>query len=216
MVQGGSTITAVAASLSWVALVLLGLVRAAGAEPPAAFETFAALVAAPVALAGGAQAVAAVWRGPTIVAFGRADAVPCSPSEAAFVRAHAQLRGTMGGAGHLYRPRLAWPALAWFGGAAIGPCALSGSVGRAVVAWPVGVALVAGLVAILFPARAYFYRDTTGGGALVSPPSAAYRLKRRSVIAAALARGEQVEATTPPPLGAPVAAPQAQPPDAGA
>lgn len=185
MVQGGSTTTALAASLAWLALVFVGVVHAAGGDPPRAIEIVCALVGAPIALAGGIQALAAIWRGPIIVAFGRADSIPCSPSEAAFVREHAQLRGMMGGAGHLYPPRLVLPSLAWLAAAAVGAGGLSPELGQALGIWPVALAVAAAVLAILFPARPYFYRDTTGGGALLSPPSSAYRLTRRARAAGA-------------------------------
>jgi hypothetical protein len=210
VVQGGSTTTAVAASLSWLALVFVGLVHAAGGDPPRSVEIVGALVGAPIAIAGGVQALAAIWRGPTIVPFSRADAVPCSASEAAFVRARAQLRGLIGGAGHLHPPRLVLPALAWLAGGAIGVCALSPPLEAALGAWPVAISVVAALAAILFPSRAYFYRDTTGGGAILSPPSSAFRLKRRALAAGALPLDGP--APTPAPTPAPAAAPAASAP----
>lgn len=185
MVQGGSTTLAVAGALSWLALVLIGLVHALGGEPPRAVEILGALVAAPLALAGGAQALAAIWRGPIIVPFTRSDAVPLSPGEAEFVRGGAQLRGMIGGAGHVYPRRLLLASAAWLGAGMVGACGLSPELGRALGAGPVAVACLAAFLALLFPARPYFYRDTTGGGAILSPPSAAFRLKRRAARAGA-------------------------------
>lgn len=219
MVQGGTTTVAVAASLSWLALVFLGLVHAAGGELPRAVELLGALVAAPITLTAGIQAIAAVWRGPVIVPFSRPEAVPCTEGEAAFVRASAQLRGTMGGAGHLYRHRLVLPALAWLGAATVGAGGLSERLEHLACPWVLALALATAFLALLFPARPFFYRETSGGGALASPPSAAYRLKRRSELAAARARGEEVETTTPPPTparGVPVAVPDVGHPRDGA
>lgn len=204
MVQGGSTTTALGASLSWLGLVVIGLVHAAGADVPRSVELAAALVAAPIAAAGAILAIAAVWRGPTIVSFSRDDAVPCTAGEAAFVRASSQLRGLIGGAGHLYPRRLVLPALAWLAAAVVGLCGLVPRLELAVGPWAVVLAFAAAFLAILFPARPYFYRDTTGGGAVVAPASAAYRLKARSELAAARARGEDLRAETPAPT--PVAA----------
>lgn len=219
MVQGGTTTVAVVASLSWLALVLVGLVHVAGGELPSGVELLGAVVAAPIALTGGIQAIAAIWRGPVIVPFSRLDAVPCTAGEASFVRASAQLRGTMGGAGHLYRHRLVLPALAWLGAASVGAGGLSERLEHLVCPWVLVLALASAFLALLFPARPFFYRETSDGGALASPPSAAYRLKRRSEIAAALARGEKVAATTPPPTparGVPVAVPEVGRPRDGA
>ena len=220
MLQGGTTTTAVAAGFSWLALVSVGLVHAAGADAPAPLELACGLVAAPIAILGAVQSIAAFWRGPIIVPFARGDAVACSPAEAAFIRSSAQLQGLMGGAGHVYPRRLLYPAAAWAAAGLVGVAVLVDPVAQTVGPLPVGVTAVAAFLALLFPARPYFYRDTTGGGAVLSPPSAAYRLKRRSELAAARARGEKLEATTPAPTpvqGAPVAAPDVpRPPGAGA
>lgn len=203
MVQGGSTVTALGGSLSWLALVLVGLVHVAGAEPPRGLELACALLAAPVAVAGALLALAAVWRGPTVVSFSREDAVPCAGAEAAFVRGAAQLRGTMGGAGHLHRRRLVLAAAAWLAAGVVGLDGIAPRLEAAVGPWATLVALAAAFAALLFPPGPFFYRETTGGGVLVAPASAAYRLKRRAERAAAIARGEEVEATTPAPTPAP-------------
>lgn len=203
MVQGGSTRTAVGASLAWLALVVVGLVHVAGADAPRGIELAGALVAAPVAMVGAIQSIAAIWRGPTIVSFGRDDAVPCTAGEAAFVRASAQLRGLMGGAGHLYPRRLVLPSLAWLAAAVVGLLCLDHQLELVAAPWGVALALAAAVLAFVFPPRPYFYRDTTGGGALLAPASAAYRLKHRAELAEARGRGEDVASTTPAPTPAP-------------
>lgn len=199
MLQGGSTTTALAAGLSWLALVFIGLVHAAGGTAPRMAEVGLAVTAGPIALAGGLLAVAAIWRGPVIVEFSREDAHAISAPEAAYVRAASQLRGMIGGAGHLYPNRLLLPAASWGAAAFIAAGVLWPGLGGSAGVWPVALALVTALLTIVFPARAYFYRDTTGGGALLSPPSAAYRLKVRADRAAARARGEEVGAEMPTP-----------------
>lgn len=202
MVLGG-TMTTLVAIASWCALTFVGVVRATGGTVPNLAVLACALVAAPVAIAGAVHAVASFWRGPTILAFGRADAVPCNPAEAAFVRATAQLRGTMGGAGYLYPRRLVLPALAWIAAAVVGLGGISNGLEDAMGPWPVVVTVTTAFAALMLPARAYYYRETTGGGALLSPPSAAYRLRTRAAIVAAIARGEPVSSPTPAPTPPP-------------
>jgi hypothetical protein len=199
----GSTMTVVAALVAWLVLVFVGLVRAAGGSVPQLAVVACAVVAAPVALAAAGHALAAMWRGPIIVAFGLADSVPCSPAEAAYVRERALLRGTMGGAGFLYPRRLLLVAAAWLAAAVLGLAGLSEPVYDAVGPWAVAASLTTAFAAFLLPARPFFYRETTGGGAVLSPPSAAYRLKRRAELAGAAARGEPVEASTPAPTPPP-------------
>jgi hypothetical protein len=200
---GGSTMTAVAAVVAWLALVFVGLVHAAGGAIPQAALLASAVVAAPIALAAAGHSFAAMWRGPTIIPFGRADSISCSADEASYVRQQALLRGMMGGAGFLYPRRLLLVAAAWLAAAVIGLTGLSEPVCDTVGPWAVAASLTTAFVAFLFPARPYFYRDTTGGGAVLSPPSAAYRLKRRAEIAQAVMRGEPVESSTPAPTPAP-------------
>lgn len=176
MLQGGSRLATLVGIASWLVLAFLGTVRAAGER----VETVAVaclVVAIPVAVAAAARAVAAYWRGPDIISFTRSDSEPCTPAEAAFVRACASIRGTMGGAGYLYPGRLALPAIAWLAAAVAGAGALSEGVQDAAGPWPVVVTLGTAFAAFLLPARPYFYLETTSGGAVLSPPPAASRLK---------------------------------------
>lgn len=206
MVQGSSTMAVLAAGISWLALALVGVARATGGTVPRLAALAAAYVAAPVALAAAVQYAAAFWRGPNIVAFGLSDAVSCTPAEAAFIRSRAQLRGMMGGAGFLYPRRLALPVVAWLAAAVVGASVLSDRVDAVAGPWPVVLSTATALAAIVLPSRPFFYRDTTGGGAVLSPPSAAYRLKKRAELAGARSRGEAVEASTPAPTPAPPSA----------
>jgi hypothetical protein len=102
------------------------------------------------------------------------DVAVCGPAEAELVRAAAQLRGTLGGAGHLHRVRLALPAAAWCAAAA---AALAGPEVLDVAPWTTlaGVLVTA---ALLFPAKAFFYREATGGRVVVHPASAREDLVR--------------------------------------
>jgi hypothetical protein len=95
-----------------VLLVTLAALRL-GAPVPPGIITITAAVAVPAATAAALQRLAYLWRGPSIVSFSRMDAVRCGVSDAEEIRAAAQVRGTLGGAGHVYRARLAlhvaWP-----------------------------------------------------------------------------------------------------------
>ncbi len=201
MVQGASTTTAFATVGSWLVLAFVGLIRAAGASMPRLAALVWGLVAAPIALAAALHALAAMWRGPTVVAFARSDAVPCTPAEATFIRRSSQLHGTMGGAGYLHPGRLLLPTLAWLAAAVVGVAVLSDAVDDVVGPWGVAVMLLAGAAALMLPARPYFYLETTGGGAWLSPPSAAFQLRHRAEAAQAVALG--VAPPAPPPTPTP-------------
>ena len=202
MLQGGLRWVTLVAVAAWVALAFVALVHAVGgAMGP--FGLACVLLAQPLAVAAALRAGASFWRGPDIISFTRRDSEACTPAEAEYVREHAQLRGMMGGAGYLYRGRLALPVVAWLAAAFAGATAMSDRINDVVGPWPVVVTTTVAFAAFLLPARPYFYRDTTGGGAIVCPPPAAVRLKRRAAIAAAIARGEAVESATPPPTPAP-------------
>jgi hypothetical protein len=201
-VQGRSSWVTVVAVATWAALTFVALVHAVGGAP-GPFGVACVLLAQPLAVAAALRAAASYWRGPDIVSFTRSDSEACTPAEAEYVHEHAQLRGTMGGAGYLYRRRLALPVIAWLAAAVAGATVVSGPIDELVGPWPVVLTSITAFVAFLLPARPYYYRDTTGGGAIVCPPPAAARLKRRAAIAAAIGRGERVIAETPPPTPAP-------------
>lgn len=178
-----SSLVGVLALLAWIALVVLGLAHLAELHLPLAAVIAAVALGVPAVMLSAAQALLAVRRGPAIVAFGRDDAVLCSSQEAEVVRAAAQLRGTMGGAGHLHPRRLALVAVAWASAAASGLEALADGA-LVLGAWPAIAALLAAAVAFIFPARAFFYREVTGGAVVASPPSAAgYLLAHRPAVA---------------------------------
>lgn len=203
MQQGGGTTRELAALAAWLALALIGALRAAGLSVSTT-ATLCVLVATPISFAAAVEAASSFWRGPAIVAFTRDEAIACSPPEAAYVRSVAMLRGTMGGAGYLHPRRLAFPAASWAAAAVAGAAVLSDGILAFVGPWPVAGALAAAFAAYVLPARPFFYRETTGGGLVVSPPRPAYGLKRRAEYAAARARGEAVEETpTPAPTPAP-------------
>jgi hypothetical protein len=147
----------------------------------------AAVVSLAFAAAVSAMNVAFVWRGPEIISFRRRDAVLCDVAEAAAVRAAAQLRGTMGGAGHVYRFRLAFPAVMWAAVAAHSAAFLVRGSGRPAL-WPLAVAFPAALLTILLPARSFWYREVTGGCVLVHPCPACLHLLQVAGVGPALTR----------------------------
>ena len=176
----GSTLTAVAAIFAWIALVAVGGLRALGAEVSLAVAAISAALAGPIAITASIQAVASIWRGPDIESFSRGECVLSGPGEADAVRAGAQLRGTMGGAGHLYRRRLALPAIAWLAAAVAGVEGIVPAALELLGGWPAATALIAAFAAFLLPSRPFYYREVTGGGVLVSPAPAAIRLAARA------------------------------------
>ncbi len=138
------------------------------ARVPVLVSSAAAL---PFALIVSIRTIAWVWRGPVIVRFPLEEAALVSGSDADRVRNAAQLRGTMGGAGHLRRSRLVIRAAAWTSiSAALASTMLDASKGIT-AAWAVA-AVVAAIVARAFPATPFWYREARGGGVLVHPSAA--------------------------------------------
>jgi hypothetical protein len=180
MMLGASMPRALAAIVAWLALVTVAGLRAVEIDVPHLAVVAAALLGGPIAIVAALQVIGSIWRGPAIRRFSRNESVHCGAEYAAVVRQGAQLRGTMGGAGHLHPRRLVFPAVAWGAAAFAGveilahPTAPAGAVWAAIVA----VAAVAG--AFLFPAKPYYYREATGGGVVVSPPEAAVWLAERA------------------------------------
>lgn len=154
-----------------VALGAVVLAREAGARLASGAITGAASVVLGLAVLGAGRSVAHAWWGPAVISFRRDESVLCEPREAAAVRAAAQLRGTLGGAGHVQRGRLALSTAAWL---AVGGFAWAALVERwrhAAVCCG-GLALVLALVAARFPALPFFYREAMGGRLVVHPPGA--------------------------------------------
>ena len=133
--------------------------------------TLAAVLAAMAAI----RNVAHVRRGPSIVEFQRRDATLCDARESAAIRAAAQLRGTMGGAGYLFPRRLAFSAVGW---AATGVQAALLAVPEHGTATflPLGVAVLAVLLTARFPAIPFYYRETVGQCVVAFPADACSRL----------------------------------------
>lgn len=167
----------IVAGAAWLALQLIASVRSAGVAIPQPAVATASAIAAALAVAAAVRTASWAWRGPPLPPFPTEDVARCAPAEADAVRAAAQLRGTMGGAGHVHRARLAFPAVAWALAAA---SALAGPGPVDAAPW---VAVMGGsaAAAVLFPARAFFYREASGGRVVVHPPCAVEGLLRASV-----------------------------------
>lgn len=174
---GKSKLTAVAVAVLGGFGVLLALSAAGSPVAPGAVHASAA-VALTLALAAGARTVASAWRGPVLVQFPREGAIECDPAESAEVRAGAQLRGTLGGAGHVHPGRLALPALAWTAAATIAGFALRET--PLALSWPASVLVLALAAATALPAVPFWYRESRGGVVLLYPRAAFEGLVRRS------------------------------------
>lgn len=164
------------AASAWTALVVSLLAGVAvGPAPPRVVQILASIAL----VLSGAEAIRTAlgaWRGPVIASFPRRDAVFCDPQGAEAVRAGAQLRGTMGGAGHVHPERLVFPAVAWAAAAVVAAALLRDPSVRAVSPWALAVLAGAAVAACLAPARPFFYREVTGGRVLVFPLVACTRL----------------------------------------
>lgn len=159
---------------AWVALQVLSTLREAGAGVPAPSLAAASVLAAVLAIAAAARTASWAWRGPRIVPLPLEDVAVCSPAEAEEVRAAAQLRGTLGGAGHVHRARLAFRVAGW--GSAAG-AALAVPEALDVAPW-VGLLCASLAAAVLLPAKAFFYREATGGRVVIHPATARDELLR--------------------------------------
>lgn len=174
----GSGLTVIARVAAWLALVAVGAAHAVRLPLPPEMLIPCVVFAVPVALIAIGSTIAAIWRGPPIIAFAPGEGVRCGGEESEPVRAYAQLRGTMGGAGHVHPCRLVYPIVAWLGALAAGADAVAEHALSA-GPWPFAVAVAGALGAWLFPSRPYWYREMSGGGALVSPPEAVAALAAR-------------------------------------
>ncbi|HEX9049106.1 MAG TPA: hypothetical protein VF841_01080 [Anaeromyxobacter sp.] len=189
------------------AFAAVEVLRAAGVAVHGRAFVLLGSTAAVVAATAAARNVAHVWRGPLIVDFQRGDGLLCDARESVAVRAAAQLRGTMGGAGYLHPCRLAFSASAWAAAAVQAVVLVSPDRGS----WeylPAAVGLVAVAFAGRFPATPFYYRETAGDCVVVFPAEAASRLlagarlsPTPSPMALAAGTGEPGEATAGTPDG---------------
>jgi hypothetical protein len=192
VVEARSSLWCVVTLLAWATLTSMGLAHLAGVDLPPAPAAAAAALAVPTVLVAAARALLAVRRGPRLVEFDWDDAVRCAPEDADVVRSAAQLRGTMGGAGHLHPRRLVVAAAAWAAAAAPGLAAFAGP--GELLGWAVLAPLLAAAAAFMFPARPFYYREAKNGALVTSPPAAAGHLLARR----GLARHPEDTATGPP------------------
>lgn len=186
-VLSGSSLTAVARVVGWLVLVGIG---AFGRSVP--LGTYVVATVAAAMLVGGLSLAAtftAMWRGPPVITFAPSDSLLCGAEDSEPVRAYAQLRGTIGGAGHVQPRRLVLPLVAWGAALLAGARALWWPDLEALGAIPAALAVSGAFASWLFPATPYWYREVMGGGAIVSPPEAVAALvvRERQENGAALA-----------------------------
>jgi hypothetical protein len=192
LVRGTLTVATLAAAATLVAL--LGA-HALGAAVPGRAVLGCAGVVVPLAAAAAVQRAVHLWRGPPVVSFSNADAVRCGGADAEAVRVAARLRGTLGGAGHLFPGRVALHAVACLAAAALGAYVLVGGEDT-VGGWLPAVFAAGGAGVVLLPARPFYYREAMNGEVLVTPAIAPSLLAwERS---AAVASGRVVRAAPSP------------------
>ncbi len=169
------TAIAVAALCALGAMIALG---AAGRPVAPGFVHASAAIALPLALVAAFRTMASAWRGPVLVQFRREAAIECDPVESEEVRAAAQLRGTLGGAGHVHPCRLVFPVLGWMAAAAVAVWALREP--DLALRWPVSGLVLALVATVAFPSVPFWYREASGGVVLLHPRAAFEGLIRRS------------------------------------
>jgi hypothetical protein len=175
-------------------LAALLAARAAGGAVPARLILVCAGALVPVAAVAALQSAVHLWRGPPVVSFGNAEAVRCGGAQAEAIRRAARLRGTLGGAGHVYPGRLAVHALAGAAAAALGGYVVQAGP-DAVAGWLLMLLVAGGAWTVLLPARAFYYREARNGDLLVTPANVPSLIAWSRSSAAA---SEGVEATRTP------------------
>ncbi len=185
--MGTSKLTT-AAVTAFAAFVLLYAVASSGAPHVVAAMHASAAVALPLAVFVAGRTVVSAWRGPVLVQFPRTAAVVCFRNEAERVRTAAQLRGSLGGAGHVHRGRLAFPAAAWVTAAVLAGSALEDS--GAAATYASGVLALALAATVALPARPFWYREARDGAVLVHPRAVCSRLAVRQEASEMAWRGD--------------------------
>lgn len=154
----------------WCGFGALAIARAAGAAVPRGAVSIAAALAVAVSIGLAGRSLARIWRGPPLIGFPKEGATPCDPVEAEAIRAAAQVRGTLGGAGHVNRTRLLFPALAWAAAAAFA----AGFVAPGAEArlWPLAVLVPFAVLSVYLRPSPFHYREAMEGWLVVHPGAA--------------------------------------------
>lgn len=169
-----------AAALACTAGVATAVLRSAGWTVSPAFTRALAFLSAPLALAAALRSVVAIRRGPALRSFAPEDAAACGSAEASHVRAAAQIRGGLGGAGHVRPARLLLAALAWFAAAAVVACVGADGALAAQCDELLEVLTVSVAARLAFPARPFWYLERADGSVLLFPGSLRAQLGLRS------------------------------------
>ena len=173
----GTGLSAATRLAAWIVLIGVGF---GGGTSPRGLALVAVALAAPFAFFAFVGTIVSIWRGPPIVEFAPEEGVRCGEQASEPVRAYAQLRGTIGGAGHVHPVRLAFPAISWAAALVVGVRGISPAL-EAATPSPLTLAVAAAIGAWLFPSRPYWYREVMGGGAVVTPPEALAELTAREL-----------------------------------
>ena len=186
--------------------------RALGLPVPQGGEIVLGSAAAVLAATVAVRRIAFVRRGPIIVDFRREDGLLCDARESAVIRSAAQLRGTMGGAGHLFPHRLVLSSVAWAYVAVQAVLLVLPEHGAATFV-PLAGVIVVGAVAARFPAIPFYYRETVGQCVVAFPVDACMRLLEAARLAPAPTGVElTVLRTGTDAEGSPAQPPGAEPP----
>lgn len=177
-VRRSSKLSALALAATGLSLILVGA-DFAGYPIPENVTRDLALVSAPLAAVLAIRTAAAYWRGPTLLHFPVEYALLCHGGEAEAIRGSANIRGALGGAGHLHRGRLVFPVVAWLAAAVVLAHVALGAADRqefrrALTIW--AFALVARAV---LPPRPFWYRERRDGSIVVYPASIRARVDAR-------------------------------------
>jgi hypothetical protein len=167
-VRRSSKLSATALAAAALGLTLLAL-DIAGYPAPTAVTKALVLAATPLAAILSVRTVVGFWRGPTLMHFPVEYAALCTGSEAQAVRTAANVRGPLGGAGHVHPIRVIFPFLGWLATAVVLGCAAAGATRECREALLVLVLALAART--IFPPRSFWYRERRDGSLVVYPAS---------------------------------------------
>ena len=138
-----------------------------------------ALAAAPLSFALAIRSGTGIWRGPALIRFPVEYAVLRYAAAAEEIRAAAQVRGALGGAGHVYPARLVLAVAAWGLAGTVAVCAAAGAAFPVPCKPTVALTILAVVARIALPARPFWYRERQDGSIVLYPPSAAPHVRTR-------------------------------------